>query len=559
MSIEGAGVTGTESECAKSAGLPSARIWTRVLNIAIVLTLIGIGAAMLVASGRRSLLAGDETRYGTIIREMDERGEFSVLTLNGEAYSHKPPLHFWTIYALTRVFGIHSTWPYLIPSLGAFAILLLLVAVFMRGFCPNGWAVAVFIYATFFVTWGAGQIARMDAGFAMFVTAAILLLRDFLDSGRRNALLGAGLLTGLAILTKGPMAFVMVAALLLLERWRRREKLPPGPYGAAAAIAVAIPVAWLVLAAIHGGTQYIRELVITQNLGRAVASFAHDEPPWYYLTHAPEILFPWFFLFAFALWRALRKGGFRETPGFFVSWILAVFLPFSAISGKLEIYMLPLFVPVALLIAAFLVREESRGWRMATLISNLAITGIMMAIFAYALFAHPDAPSQQTARELLALPIVRDVMLASAIVAGVALVAIVVLGLRGAAVGTVVTAFAAIFPLAIMSSVLTPYLNGIVTTDAIVAAIAKQGVAVSEVAAVDMPFLWTKNAAHAQWVKVRYIDESELTPEAAPRVIVTRGEDLKHNDAFSKLLRTRYRLAGSVGLRGRPVYFFHRR
>ena len=57
----------------------------------------------------RPLLPVDETRYASVAWEMWARGDFLVPYLNGEPYSHKPPLFFWLIHAGWWLFGV-SEW-----------------------------------------------------------------------------------------------------------------------------------------------------------------------------------------------------------------------------------------------------------------------------------------------------------------------------------------------------------------------------------------------------------------------------------------------------------------
>ena len=45
----------------------------------------------------RPLWPVDETRYASVAWEMWLRGDFLVPYINGEPYSHKPPLLFWLI------------------------------------------------------------------------------------------------------------------------------------------------------------------------------------------------------------------------------------------------------------------------------------------------------------------------------------------------------------------------------------------------------------------------------------------------------------------------------
>ena len=74
--------------------------------------LLFAGAAALAALQLwlRPLLPVDETRYLSVAWEMWSRNDFLVPRLNGEAYSHKPPLLFWMIHGLWALFGV-SEWP----------------------------------------------------------------------------------------------------------------------------------------------------------------------------------------------------------------------------------------------------------------------------------------------------------------------------------------------------------------------------------------------------------------------------------------------------------------
>src|ERR1017187_9525861 len=69
----------------------------------------------------RALLPLDETRYVTVAWNMWLNGNWLVPMLNGQAYSHKPPLLFWLINAGWHLFGVRECWPRLVPSLFALA------------------------------------------------------------------------------------------------------------------------------------------------------------------------------------------------------------------------------------------------------------------------------------------------------------------------------------------------------------------------------------------------------------------------------------------------------
>src|SRR5207245_11214418 len=74
----------------------------------------------------------------------------------------------------------------------------------------------------------------------------------------------------------------------------------------------------------------------------AISTWVHNAPPLFYILHLPGILFPWFFVAIAAL---------RGANRFYVNWIVAVLVPYSLMSSKLDVYMMAMIPPVALLIA----------------------------------------------------------------------------------------------------------------------------------------------------------------------------------------------------------------
>ncbi|HEX2120481.1 MAG TPA: hypothetical protein VHL59_02465, partial [Thermoanaerobaculia bacterium] len=102
---------------------------------------------------QRELYVGDETKYSQVVREM-RAGSFFLPTLGGTPFTHKPPLHFWLVDLLTHPFGVYSIWPFVLPSLAAFALLLWLM-------WKMGGPLAAFVCGTSLMMWGSAQTARM--------------------------------------------------------------------------------------------------------------------------------------------------------------------------------------------------------------------------------------------------------------------------------------------------------------------------------------------------------------------------------------------------------------
>ena len=73
----------------------------------------------------RPLMPVDETRYASVAWEMWIRHDFLVPYLNGQTYSHKPPLLFWLMQLSWWLFGVNEFSMRLIAPLFSPAALLL--------------------------------------------------------------------------------------------------------------------------------------------------------------------------------------------------------------------------------------------------------------------------------------------------------------------------------------------------------------------------------------------------------------------------------------------------
>jgi len=260
---------------------------------------------------------------------------------------------------------------------------------------------------------------------------------------------------------------------------------------------LAIPLLWFVPALVMGGDSYAREVVVKQTVGRAIASWVHNAPPWYYLERLPLSLFPWFFLAVaavIALWRTHR---------FLVNWILAVLLPYSLMSSKLDVYMMAMIPAVALLIAEA-VRAGVRWTRAANLIAIALV------------FLGAVAGGAKMPREFDSVPGVNGLIAFALIVS--------VIGFIIAARASLVTStlMAGAVPLAVLLFVsinLLPFVNGFGSTRALVDVLRRQPVEPREIALYAAPYLWTRDLP-PPLERVVYADPPMLE-RMKPRVIVT--------------------------------------
>jgi 4-amino-4-deoxy-L-arabinose transferase-like glycosyltransferase len=472
-------------------------------SAAIALTIVAL--SVFLSPLRRELYVGDETKYSQVVREM-RAGALFVPTLHGSPFTHKPPLHFWIVDALTYPLGVYSIWPFVLPSLFGFLGLLWLMKKF------GGW-MAAFVCGTSLLIWGSAQTARMDVPFTLLLAYAAW--RIWRAEGALT--LSAGVATGIAALVKGPMAPVITLALFAFESIRRRRK-PRGKDFLALLPMIVIPLLWLVPALLIGGEAFWREIFFKQTVGRAVGAWVHKSPPWFYLMRAPLTLMPWFFLCVAAIVAAYRRKD--ELAKFGVSWILSVLVPYSLISSKLDVYMITMLPAVALVIARFTDVDDRWGRR-----ANLVMLSLFALIGAAGLIVKPEHIKEEDGALIARL----DVRLMFVILL-VASIAAMVVTLRGRlTASTLATGLVLPLTLGYAALVLVPIANELASTRPLVRALVRQNAPAEQIGLYVCPHLWTRSMPPELW-RARHLQREEVG--TTPVVVVRRKNANEVADAL---------------------------
>ena len=354
----------------------------------------------------RPLMPMDETRYLAVAWDMWQSGNYLVPHLNGETYSHKPPLLFWLINLGWGVFGVNEWWPRLVAPLFGLASLFLTRRL-ARELWPETatpWVSSMaplVLFGGFF--WAVFTTLTM---FDMILTAfALIGLIGVVRAWRSDGWSGfalMGLSVGLGVLTKGPAVLLHILPVALLApMWGRTLQGGPGGPGwgrwylgvaGAVVLGAAIALAWAVPAGMAGGEAYRDAIFWGQSAGRMVSSFAHSQPWWWYGAALPVLLLPWV-MWPAAWWAARRlshkcilaEGGIR----FCIAWFVPAVVVFSAISGKQFHYLLP-ELPACALVLARLLDAEDTAERRSPL--SLVLPGLLALFLAAVLFALPVLP-----------------------------------------------------------------------------------------------------------------------------------------------------------------------
>jgi 4-amino-4-deoxy-L-arabinose transferase-like glycosyltransferase len=364
----------------------------------VLLLVLLAGVTFLAGLGRPAIGDSDEAFYAEAGREMVESGDWLTPHYNYETRFQKPVLFYWLVGTAYALGGLGEAQARFFAALAGLGLALLTFVAGRRAFGEESGLLAGAIVATSFGYFSIGRLALPDLPLAFFVTLTILAtLAGTVDRDRHAGrwLLLAGAAAGCGFLTKGPVALV-VPALVLVPIWvRERDRLRIDWRAAAggAALAAAIGLPWYVaMAWVHGRT-YLDSFFVGDNLERfATSRFNDPRPFWFYLPIVVGGMLPWTPLAAAACpdvvaW-VRRRGRLPDGTWRLLAWSALPLAFFTASIGKQPRYVLPILPPLALLLADVVVRRvrAHRGGR--DLMLQLPAAGIaaLLAALAVLLF-----------------------------------------------------------------------------------------------------------------------------------------------------------------------------
>ncbi len=348
------------------AAPPAADSWLAWLSrwpAGVLLALVLLAAAL---PGILALppLDRDEARFAQASKQMLESGDYIGIWFQGEPRNKKPIGIYWLQVASVWLFSsaeAKEIWAYRLPSLaGAWVASLLAFAFGRRLFSRDLALLGSLVLAGAMGLQMEAIAAKTDACLLAAIVAAQGALALVWRARREGQTVGWGwpllfwAAEGVAILLKGPIG-PMIAGLTVLglglldRRWRWLAALRP-LVGLPLLLAIVLP--WVLVVTLGRDSNFLAEAAQHDFLAKLMGSEeSHGLPPGFYLvTH---LLFFWpGALFSIpavlAAWRARR-----QVPAvlFCLAWLLPAWLVLEAIPTKLPNYVLPLYPPLAFLVA----------------------------------------------------------------------------------------------------------------------------------------------------------------------------------------------------------------
>ncbi|MGB0132955.1 glycosyltransferase family 39 protein [Dokdonella sp.] len=317
--------------------------------------------------GTRPIWDPDEGRYTNVALNMLESGDW-MHPMRNEHIGHwtKPPMTYWVIASSVAAFG-YNPWAARLPYALAFLVCVWVVWRIARRFMPGEENKAALIYATMFLPFGATQMVTTDFLLAASLSVAMMA---WLESRFGNPdvsmrwvwLMWLGF--GLGFMIKGPPALLPLLVVIASAR------LLPASAGRSAFhwtgllifALVALPWYIAVTQNVDGLLDYFLGREIVERLASSDQG-RHGEWYGWLQIYAPTLILgslPW----TVHVWRWLRSLGSdmrswrdparRGDDSFgliLFLWMLLPLIVFCLARSRLPLYLLPLFTPLALIVA----------------------------------------------------------------------------------------------------------------------------------------------------------------------------------------------------------------
>lgn len=367
--------------------------------VAFLLLIIAAAALYLVGNARVALWDRDEPRYAMASRWMLRSGDWVVPRIGWgehpeEPRTAKPPVIYWLQAGAMKLFG-PGEFAARLPSAIGMVLTLLLVGWVLRKYratenCGGKPAYfhahafwTVLILATSALCIAAAKMCLIDAVLLFFVTICQLCVFAMWEENYSwPVVIIFAIALGLAGLAKGPIVLgVILATIVLLcvlwawDHWFANPAAMTGPTTAenaareasrllgwpvlkiflAIAIVVAIVLPWMILVERRspGFLQRIIGHDVMQRMSEPLEG--HKGPPGFYLLTIFGTFFPWSIFLPMGIvngWRHRREPAIR----FAFAATIGPWLMLEFISTKMVHYLLPVFPPLAFLVADALLR-----------------------------------------------------------------------------------------------------------------------------------------------------------------------------------------------------------
>ncbi|MCX6173823.1 MAG: glycosyltransferase family 39 protein [Ignavibacteriales bacterium] len=317
--------------------------------------IIFIGSLILIPLlGRVHLFDWDEINFAECAREMIATGDYLRVQIDYQPFWEKPPLFIWAQVLSMKIFGINEFASRLPNALIGIITLLVLFNIGKKVFNTEfGWTWCL-VYLGSFLPLFYFRSGIIDPMFNLFMfLSAYFIYKNYLPKNKnRTPILLAGVFSGLAVLTKGPVGF-LIPSITFFIFWiinRKEIKIPVIDAILFVITTVFVSLIWFGIEIISNGTWFINEFIKYQIRLLTTGDAGHSGPFYYHFVILLIGCFP-ASIFAF---NHFRKGKHIENDQNNLRIIMIVLLAvvlviFSIVTTKIIHYSSLAYYPITFL------------------------------------------------------------------------------------------------------------------------------------------------------------------------------------------------------------------
>jgi len=370
--------------------------------------LIVIGALLLFVPflGSVRLFDWDEINFAECAREMIVTGDYLHVHIDYQPFYEKPPVFIWLQVLSMKVFGINEFAARLPNAIIGVITLVLLFTFGERWFSRRTGLLWTALYAGSLLPHFYFRSGIIDPLFNLLIFLSVVGMM------RRHPV-SAGIFSGLAVLTKGPVGFglVMLTTGISWFVLRKRMPLPWKNVMIATALTIAVTATWFGIDYLQNGPRFIMENLAYQVRLLTTGDAGHEQPFWYHPVVVLIGCYPASLLFFGALRRNHDETDEQnDTRIWMIVLMTVVLVVFSVVKTKIVHYSSMTYLPLTFLAALSVERWLSgrlrwRWWTSAGLVAVcLVLTTLGAAVPLAGLYVDT----------LMALPTFRDEYLRAA-------------------------------------------------------------------------------------------------------------------------------------------------
>ncbi len=296
----------------------------------------------------------DEPKYLEAAREMLIKKDYVTPYFNFEYRFDKPILIYLFVILGYLIFGISTFSGRLFPSLcGVLTVIITYLWVKKYKGKYTAFKSALVLMTTFeFAAFS--SLAMPDILLTCFIAIGLFSFYIGIKEEKSIYFYLSAIFFAFATLSKGPVGIILPSIIIILFSLLKRKfiffRIKTLFIFSFIFLLIALP--WYAIVLYKHGIEFFKEFIIFHNIKRFLSKIpGHPTNPYYYLINSIWAFFPWTFAFFIGIFRILKKLKKEDFILFNFIYFLSVILFFQVAHTKLIHYLLPAFVPFAILIS----------------------------------------------------------------------------------------------------------------------------------------------------------------------------------------------------------------